>query len=303
VCPVDNVSFSVGDGEIMGLAGESGSGKSTLGNSLIYLAGRMKHLGGRVELDGQVLPIADTRAMKPYRMKEISLVPQYAMSALNPTRRIGRLATDLLRSHGVPDRSVQEELRRRIALVGLDEDVLDKYSFELSGGMRQRATLVISTLLDPSLLIADEVTSALDVSTQRAVAELLMEFRERGFVKSMIAITHDLAILAQIADTILVMYAGRLAEKSDTDTIVNAPLHPYTQLLLASLPVVGVRYDETTLTGIPGRPPPLSNPPTGCRFRDRCPFAYEPCGEEPPFEEVRPGHYVACWKVAEESAR
>lgn len=303
VVPVDNVSFSVGDGEIMGLAGESGSGKSTLGNSLIYLAGRMRHLGGRVELDGRELPIADTRAMRPYRMKEISLVPQYAMSALNPTRRISRLATDLLRSHGVPDRSVQEELKRRIALVGLDEDVLDRYSFELSGGMRQRVTLVISTLLDPSLLIADEVTSALDVSTQRAVAELLMEFRERGFVKSLIAITHDLAILAQIADSILVMYAGRLAEKADTDTIVNSPLHPYTQLLLASLPEVGVRHDETTLTGIPGRPPPLLNPPTGCRFRDRCPFAYEPCGEEPPFEEVRPGHYVACWKVAEESAR
>jgi peptide/nickel transport system ATP-binding protein len=303
LCPVDNVSFSVGDGEIMGLAGESGSGKSTLGNSLIYLAGRMRHLGGRVELDGRELPIADTRAMRPYRMKEISLVPQYAMSALNPTRRISRLATDLLRSHGVPERSVQEELKRRIALVGLDEDVLDRYSFELSGGMRQRVTLVISTLLDPSLLIADEVTSALDVSTQRAVAELLMEFRERGFVKSLIAITHDLAILAQIADSILVMYAGRLAEKADTGTIVNSPLHPYTQLLLASLPEVGVRHDETTLTGIPGRPPPLLNPPAGCRFRDRCPFAYERCFEEPPFEEVRPGHYVACWKVAEESAR
>jgi peptide/nickel transport system ATP-binding protein len=303
LCPVDDVSFSVGDGEIMGLAGESGSGKSTLGNSLIYLAGRMRHLGGRVELDGRELPIADTRAMRPYRMKEISLVPQYAMSALNPTRRISRLATDLLRSHGVPERSVQEELKRRITLVGLDEDVLDRYSFELSGGMRQRVTLVISTLLDPSLLIADEVTSALDVSTQRAVAELLMEFRERGFVKSLIAITHDLAILAQIADSILVMYAGRLAEKADTGTIVNSPLHPYTQLLLASLPEVGVRHDETTLTGIPGRPPPLLNPPAGCRFRDRCPFAYERCFEEPPFEEVRPGHYVACWKVAEESAR
>jgi peptide/nickel transport system ATP-binding protein len=302
VVPVDNVSFAVGDGEIMGLAGESGSGKSTLGNSLIYLDGRMRYLGGHVELDGRELPIADTRAMRPYRMKEVSLVPQYAMSALTPTRKIRRLTADLLRCHGMSYGHAEEELKRRIALVGLGEDVLDKYSFELSGGMRQRVTLVLSTLLNPSLLIADEVTSALDVSTQRAVGELLLEFRDRGFVKSMIAITHDLSILAQIADSILVMYAGHLAEKADTDTIINSPLHPYTQLLLASLPEVGVRYDETTLTGIPGRPPPLSNPPAGCRFRDRCPFAFDRCAEVPPFEEIRPGHQVACWKAAEEAA-
>ena len=298
VCPVDDVSFSVADGEIMGVAGESGSGKSTLGHSLIYLDARMKHLGGVVELDGRELPIADTRAMRPYRMKEVSLVPQYAMSALSPTRKIRRLVTDLLRSHGVRDREVMTELKRRINLVGLEADVLDRYPFELSGGMRQRVTLVLSTLLNPSLLIADEVTSALDVSTQRAVGEMMLEFRDRGYVKSLIAITHDLSILAQIADSILIMYAGRLAEKASTDTIVDAPLHPYTQLLLASLPEVGVRHDQTTLTGIPGRPPSLANPPAGCRFADRCPFAFERCATPPPFEEVAPGHYVACWKVA-----
>jgi peptide/nickel transport system ATP-binding protein len=303
VCPVDDVSFSVADGEIMGLAGESGSGKSTLGNSLIYLDARMKHLGGVVELDGKKLPIADTRAMRPYRMKEVSLVPQYAMSALNPTRKIRRLTTDLLRSHGVRGRDVMTELKRRISLVGLSEDVLDRYSFELSGGMRQRVTLVLSTLLNPSLLIADEVTSALDVSTQRAVGEMMIEFRDRGFVKSLIAITHDLSILAQIADSILVMYAGRFAEKAATDAVVNSPLHPYTQLLLASMPAVGVRHDQTTLTGIPGRPPSLANPPEGCRFAERCPFAYHRCATVPPFQEVRPGHWVACWKVAEEAVR
>ncbi len=302
VCPVDDVSFSVSDGEIMGLAGESGCGKSTLGNSLILLDGRMKHLGGRVELDGKELPIAENRSMRPLRMKEVSLVPQYAMSALNPTRKIRRLAADLLRCHGVRYASVAEELKRRIALVGLDEDVLDRYPFELSGGMRQRVTLVLSTLLNPSLLIADEITSALDVSSQRAVGELLMEFRERGFVRSIIAITHDLSILAQIADSILVMYAGRLAEKADTDTIVNYPLHPYTRALIASLPEVGVRHDETTLKGIPGRPPALLNCAPGCRFRDRCPLAFERCSEQPPFTEVRPGHFVACWKTAQEAA-
>ncbi len=301
VTAVDSVSFSLADGEIMGLAGESGCGKSTLGNALIYLDPRMKQTGGKVTVDGKELPISDTKAMRPRRMTEVSLVPQYAMSALTPTRKISRLTTDLLKSHKVRDRhEVLTEMNRRIALIGLKEDVLSKYSFELSGGMRQRVTILLSTLLNPSLLVADEVTSALDVSTQRAVGEMLLEFRDRGFVKSVIAITHDLSILAQIADSIAVMYAGRLAEKASTDTIVNEPLHPYTQALIASLPEVGVRHDQTTLSGIPGRPPSLANPPAGCRFRDRCPFAFDKCTDTPPFEEVRPGHRVACWKVSRE---
>ena len=299
VCPVEGVSFTVADGEIMGLAGESGCGKSTLGNSLVFMEGRMRHLGGRVVVDGQALPVADFRAMRRYRMTKVSLVPQYAMNALNPTRRIGRLTTDLLRSHDVRESDVLEEMKRRIRLIGLDEDVLSRYSFELSGGMRQRVTIILSTLLNPSLLIADEVTSALDVSTQRAVGEMLIEFRNRGFVKSVIAITHDLSILAQIADSILVMYAGRLAEKASASDIVNAPLHPYTQMLLASLPEVGMRYDKAPLTGIPGRPPSLVNPPAGCRFADRCPFAQAQCAKAPPFQEVKPGHHVACWKVSQ----
>ena len=277
VTAVDNVSFALADGEIMGLAGESGSGKSTLGNSLIYLDQRMKATGGTVTVDGKELPIADTRAMRPLRMTEVSLVPQYAMSALTPTRKIGQLITDLLKSHHVKDRhEVLTEMQRRLELIGLTEEVLSKYSFELSGGMRQRVTIIMSTLLNPSLLIADEVTSALDVSTQRAVGEMLLEFRDRGYVKSVIAITHDLSILAQIADSIAIMYAGRLAEKASTLAIVNEPLHPYTQALIASLPEVGVRADQVTLTGIPGRPPSLADPPaaagsgTAARSRSTC---------------------------------
>jgi peptide/nickel transport system ATP-binding protein len=301
VTAVDSVSFTLADGEIMGLAGESGSGKSTLGNALIYLDPRMKQISGKVTVDGRELPIADDKAMRSRRMTEVSLVPQYAMSALPPTRRIGKLTSDLLKSHGMRNQDeVLTEMKRRIELIGLKEDVLSKYPFELSGGMRQRVTIIMSTLLNPSLLIADEVTSALDVSTQRAVGEMLLEFRDRGYVKSAITITHDLSILAQIADTIAIMYAGRLAEKASTGTIVNEPLHPYTQALIASLPEVGVRHDQTTLTGIPGRPPSLVNPPVGCRFRDRCPFAFARCTQTPPFEEVKPGHHVACWKVSEE---
>ena len=298
VTAVDGVSFSVADGEIMGLAGESGCGKSTLGNALVYLDPRMRLVSGTALVDGGVLPITDSGAMRRLRMTRVSLVPQCAMSALPQTRRIGTVAADLLKSHGVADRAgVMAEMRRRIELIGLNGEILRRYPFELSGGMRQRIAIILSTLLNPSLLIADEVTSALDVATQRAVGEMLMDFRERGFVKSVIMITHDLSILAQVADSIAVMYAGRFAEKASTTTITEAPLHPYTKALIASLPAVGVRYDQVTLTGIPGRPPSLDSPPSGCRFRDRCPLSSDQCAQVPPFEETRPGHLVACWKV------
>jgi peptide/nickel transport system ATP-binding protein len=295
---LDGATFAVADGEIMGLAGESGCGKSTLGKSLIRLDARMRHVSGTVELDSSTLPLADEEAMRQFRFTAVSLIPQYAMSAMNPTRRIGKMIGELLRSRGVDYAGVRPELERRLDLVGLSRSVLENYPIELSGGMKQRMVMVLSTLLNPSLLIADEVTSALDVSTQRAVAQTLVEFRDRGFVTSMIVVTHDISLVYQIADTILVMYAGKLAEKASADAIVNSPLHPYTQLLISSLPEVGVRYADGRLAGIPGRPPSLLDPPTGCRFADRCPLAFDKCVEEPPFVEVEPGHSVACWKVA-----
>jgi peptide/nickel transport system ATP-binding protein len=294
---LDGATFEIADGEIMGLAGESGCGKSTLAWSLIRLDGRMRHVGGRVELDGQELPLGNTNAMNKFRFHDVSIVPQFAQSALNPTRKVGRIAEELLESRGVKHEVVFPELRRRLDLVGLSQDVLDRYPIELSGGMKQRTVLVLSTLLNPSLLIADEVTSALDVSSQRAVAEMLVEFREHNFVKSMIVVTHDLAVLYQIADTILVMYAGRLAEKGPAESIIADPKHPYTRLLVSSLPESGVRYAKKRLKGIPGRPPSLLDPPVGCRFRHRCPLAFEKCVEQPPFVEIEPGRRVACWAV------
>jgi peptide/nickel transport system ATP-binding protein len=176
------------------------------------------------------------------------------------------------------------------------------YPIELSGGMKQRMVMVLSTLLNPSLLIADEITSALDVSTQKAVAEMLAGFRDRGFVKSVIVITHDISILYQIADSIMIMYAGQAAEKASTEDIIHAPRHPYTRLLISSLPAVGIRYADRRLTGIPGSPPLLLDPPAGCRFRERCPVAFEKCIQAPPFVELEKGHYVACWKESEANA-
>lgn len=292
---LDGVTFSVADGEIMGLAGESGSGKSTLAKSLIRLDGRMRHAGGTVELDGRTLPISDDGAMDEFRFRKVSLIPQYSMSALNPTRKIGRMVGELLASRGVPADTA--ELERRLELVGLSKDVLGRYPIELSGGMKQRVVMVVSTLLNPSLLIADEVTSALDVSSQKAVATTLLGFRDRGLVTSMMVVTHDISLVYQIADTIMVMYAGRLAEKAPADVLVTEPRHPYTRQLVSALPEVGVRYEERRLKGIPGNPPSLLKPPGGCRFRDRCPLAFDQCAEQPPFVEVAPGHSVACWKA------
>lgn len=294
---LDGVTFSVADGEIMGLVGESGSGKTTLGKSLILMDGRMRHVGGTVTLDGVDLPIGDTEAMNRFRFTDVSIVPQYAMSAMNPTRKIGRMIRELVESRKIKFSTVRDELDRRLDLVGLKQDVLDRYPIELSGGMKQRMVMVISTLLNPSLLIADEVTSALDVSTQRAVALALAGFRDHELVRSMIVITHDVSLVYQIADTITVMYAGRLAETAPTDVLIGAPQHPYTQLLISSLPEVGVRYAGKRLTGIAGSPPALLNPAPGCRFRDRCPLAFDKCAEQPPFVEIAENHSVACWKA------
>jgi peptide/nickel transport system ATP-binding protein len=295
---LDGVSFSMADGEIMGLAGESGCGKSTLGKSLTHFDARQRYVGGEVLLDGVPLPIMDSEAMDDFRFRSVSIIPQYAMSAMNPTRKIGKMTADLLESRGEDAAAMRPEIERRLELVGLERDILDRYPIELSGGMKQRMVMVIATLLDPSLLIADEITSALDVSTQRAVAETLAGFRDRELVRSMIVITHDMSILAQIADTITVMYAGKLAEKAATHEVIGAPRHPYTRLLVSSLPEVGVRYADKRLSGIPGSPPGLLNPPEGCRFQARCPLADEQCRQEPPFAEIESGHSVACWKVS-----
>lgn len=299
---LDGATFTIDDKEIMGLAGESGCGKSTLAHSLIRLTPPLRFVEGHVTLDGEELPIADMARMDEFRMKRISIIPQYAMNALNPTRKIGTMTRELIRSRKMEGETSPEELRRRLDLVQLPQEVLTMYPIELSGGMKQRMVMVLSTLLNPSLLIADEITSALDVATQKAVAEMLVGLRDQGIVRSMIVITHDVSILYQVADSILVMYAGQLSEKASTNTIIRSPRHPYTKMLVSSLPTVGVRFAQHRLTGIPGTTPLLLNPPVGCRFRDRCPVAFDKCVEVPPFLEVAAGHRVACWKEFERNA-
>jgi peptide/nickel transport system ATP-binding protein len=300
---LESATFTIADGEIMGLAGESGCGKTTLGHSLIRLTPPMRFVEGRVTLDNEEMPVWDMERMNKFRFEKISIIPQYAMNAMNPTRKIGKMTSELLESRKVSFKTMLPELKRRLDLVELSHDVLDMYPIELSGGMKQRMVMVLSTLLDPSLLIADEITSALDVASQKAVAEMLVEFRNRECCNSVILITHDISILYQIADSILIMYAGQLAEKASTDVIIHAPRHPYTKLLISSLPKVGVKYSEKRLTGIPGGPPLLLDPPIGCRFRGRCPLAFDKCIEVPPFIEIENDHFVACWKVFEENAQ
>lgn len=293
---LEDATFTIADGEIMGVAGESGCGKTTLGHGIVLLKPPMKFVRGRVVIDGEEMPIWDIEKMKRFRFRKIAIIPQYAMNALNPTRKIGKMIAEVIGSRGVDFGQVLPELKRRLELVGLSQNVLNMYPIELSGGMKQRVVLVLSTLLNPSVLIADEITSALDVSTQKVVMEMLVGFRDQGFVKSIMVITHDLSVLYQVADTIMVMYAGQLSEKAPTEVMIHRPRHPYTKMLIASLPKVGVRYAETRLSGIPGSPPVLLNPPSGCRFRERCPVAFEQCKEVPPFVEVEPGHFVACWR-------
>jgi peptide/nickel transport system ATP-binding protein len=303
---VDDVDVHLDRSKVLGIAGESGSGKSTLVYAITRLLrapGVIKggearfNLGTDAEGEHVIdLVNASERELRSVRWSSISIVLQSALSALNPVIRVGAQFEQVLKTHRkeMPKDQRRARAAELLAMVGLSEDRLDRFPHELSGGQRQRIMIALALTLDPQLVIMDEPTTALDVVTQREIISELFELRSQfGF--AMIFITHDLSLLTELADEIVVMYAGALVERATSRQLYEAPRHPYTLGLLNSFPPM--HGEHTELFGIPGSPPDLAHLPTGCRFHPRCPFAWERCANEsPPLVEIEgSGRSVACW--------
>ena len=289
---VDGVDLDVDRGEVVGLAGESGSGKSTIGYSIMRLVpppGRI--VSGKILFDGEdVLALDEKTFSKKYRWKKIAMVFQGSMSGFTPVFKIRDQIVEVLKVHGWKG-DYDERVNELFKMVNLDPALADKYPHELSGGQKQRAFIAMALALNPEVLIADEPTTALDVIVQEYIINLLKRLRKESNI-SIIFITHDLALLSEIADRVYVMYAGKVMENGPSEVVFKAPRHPYTKLLIESIPTL----DRESLKGIPGSMPDLANPPKGCRFNTRCPFAKEVCfKDEPQFREFQDGDRVACW--------
>ena len=291
---VDDVTLDLKKGEVLGLCGESGCGKSTLAYAITRLLKPPAQIaGGQILFTGHDVTAMDEDELRKFRWNRISIVFQSAMNALNPVISIGAQIADTLMAH--TDMSKAEALERGAELlrtVGIERSRLKSYPHELSGGMRQRAVIAIALALTPDLIILDEPTTALDVVVQKEILQQIEDLKERfGF--SILFITHDLSLLIEMSTRIAVMYAGKIAELATADALFRNPEHPYTVGLMNSFPsITGPRRE---LTGIPGTPPHLLNPPPGCRFHPRCPHVMKVCAEvEPALAEENPGHLVAC---------
>jgi len=292
---VDDVDFFVKKGEIIGIVGESGSGKSTLGLSILRLIpppGRI--VGGKLLFDGNDLIKLDDREMLKIRGKRISMVFQDPMTSLNPLMKIGDHLVETIMTHEKVARKRAEE--RALSLldnVGILPDRFNDYPHQFSGGMRQRVGIALAIALNPDLVIADEPTTALDVIVQAKILDLLKSLRD-AYGMALILITHDLSIVLERCDKIIVMYAGHLVEHANSADIHKNPKHPYTQGLLRSIP--NIELADQKLEAIPGSPPDLLNPPKGCRFWPRCPYAKKKCYEkDPPLIDAEHGHLVRCF--------
>ncbi|AFK07590.1 oligopeptide/dipeptide ABC transporter, ATP-binding protein [Mesotoga prima MesG1.Ag.4.2] len=296
---VDDISFTLKKGETLGLVGESGCGKTTTGFALLKMPTPPgKIVGGRIEVDGiDITPLRENEMRRNIRWEKISMVFQGAMNTLTPVYTIGKQMMETLQEHREMER---DEARKRIEkylnLVGLSGDIVKRYPHELSGGMKQRIAIATALFLEPKVIICDEPTTALDVIVQAQIINLLKDLKEKLDL-SFIFITHDLATEAEVSDRIAVMYAGKIVEIGTNQQIYGeqGPCHPYTRNLLAATPRLHERVSE--LSFIPGAPPDLLEPPSGCRFHPRCSLAMDKCKEEePPLIEIEDEHMVACWR-------
>jgi peptide/nickel transport system ATP-binding protein len=296
---VDGVSFDIFPNEIYGVAGESSCGKTTLikvisgnaKNPLKAISGSVNYNFGEYKVD--MLQVSQDELRRNIRWKEISYVMQGSMSVLNPVRKVIKTFEDIVDTQEriTDKKKFLEQMKTHINRLGLPTDVLNAYPHQLSGGMRQRVAIALATVFHPSLIIADEPTTALDVVVQRGVLQMVKDIQAQSN-NSVLLVTHDMAVHANVADRVMIMYAGRIAEEAQTESIFYSPLHPYTQHLIRSLPMIGERSNKESLRGAP---PNLANPPSGCRFHPRCPFAMEICRTEvPELVTVRERHRVAC---------
>ncbi len=281
VYAVDHVSLKVEEGKSLGIAGESGCGKSTLALSMMgYYFPPLHYTNGDIIIDGRNISGMDPDDVRKSILgTEIAYIPQSAMNALNPTRKIINFIEDVFQAHDpyVTKKEVYELATGCCGVLGLPEEVLQKYPVELSGGMKQRTVIAVSVILFPQVLIADEPSSALDVTSQKMVIKMLKNLMENGFIKSMIFITHELPLLYNVTDDIMVMYAAQIVEKAEAKEAVFDPLHPYSKGLMGSIIVPEKGLRDVKLTSIPGVPPNLKDPPSGCQFAERCKYVRPEC--------------------------